>query len=49
MIKKLFFATLFIIATHISSAQKLTQFSTDSVKFIKELNDYFSPIFPATG
>ena len=41
MIKKLLFSLLFIVTTTITNAQKITQFSTDSVKFIKELNDYF--------
>lgn len=41
MIKKLFIAILFIFALNIVNAQKLTEFSTDSVKFIKELNQYF--------
>jgi hypothetical protein len=41
MIKKLAFASLLILAAHFTNAQKLTQFSSDSVKYIKELNDYF--------
>lgn len=41
MLKKVFFISLFIIAVNAVNAQKLTQFSTDSVKFIKELNEYF--------
>lgn len=41
MIKKNLFILLFILTTGIVNAQKLTQFSSDSVKFIKELNDYF--------
>ena len=41
MIKKIAFASLLLLATHFANAQKLTQFSSDSVKYIKELNDYF--------
>lgn len=41
MIKKIAFASLLILATYIANAQKLTQFSSDSVKYIKELNEYF--------
>lgn len=41
MIKKIAFASLLILATHFVNAQKLTQFSSDSVKYIKELNEYF--------
>ncbi len=41
MIKKIAFASLLILAMHYANAQKLTQFSSDSVKFIKELNEYF--------
>lgn len=41
MIKKIAFTSLFIFAAYIASAQKLTQFSSDSVKYIKELNEYF--------
>lgn len=41
MIKKIAFASLFLLLTTIVSAQKLTQFSSDSVKYIKELNEYF--------
>src|ERR1700741_5227141 len=41
MLKKIAFAFILISFTQIANAQKLTQFSTDSVKFIKELNDYF--------
>ncbi len=32
---------LFIVTTTVTNAQKITQFSTDSIKFIKELNNYF--------
>ncbi len=41
MFKKIFLTSLLIIAVNAIKAQKLTQFSTDSVKFIKELNEYF--------
>jgi hypothetical protein len=42
MIKKLLFsAVLFVLSTNITTAQKLTEFSTDSIKFVKELHDYF--------
>lgn len=41
MFKKIFFISLLLVAVNAVTAQKLTQFSTDSVKFIKELNDYF--------
>lgn len=41
MIKKIAFVSLLILATHFANAQKLTQFSADSVKYIKELNEYF--------
>ena len=41
MIKKLLIASILLIASHLANAQKITQFSTDSVKFIKELNEYF--------
>jgi hypothetical protein len=41
MIKKLLLILSLALTTNILQAQKLTQFSTDSVKFYKELNDYF--------
>lgn len=41
MIKKTALASLFVLVSFITNAQKLTQFSSDSVKYIKELNDYF--------
>ena len=42
MFKKIIATTLFIIvSTTTIRAQKLTQFSTDSVKYYKELNEYF--------
>ncbi len=41
MLKKGFFIVLFTMAVSAMNAQKLTEFSKDSVKFIKELNDYF--------
>ena len=41
MLKRLFFISLFTMAVSAINAQKLTEFSRDSVKFIKELNDYF--------
>ncbi|TRU43984.1 MAG: hypothetical protein EWV49_21660, partial [Microcystis aeruginosa Ma_QC_Ch_20071001_S25] len=41
MIKKIVLASILILATHFVNAQKLTQFSSDSVKYIKELNEYF--------
>lgn len=41
MFKNTIFILAFTLIIHISNAQKITQFSTDSVKFIKELNDYF--------
>lgn len=41
MIKKIAFASLFIFVATFASAQKLTQFSSDSVKYLKELNEYF--------
>lgn len=41
MLKKIVIASLFIICVQLATAQKLTQFSSDSVKYIKELNEYF--------
>ncbi|MBP8033612.1 MAG: hypothetical protein KAZ71_03380 [Bacteroidia bacterium] len=41
MIKKIVFASLLTLAIHFANAQKITQFSSDSVKYIKELNEYF--------
>lgn len=41
MLKRLFFISLFTMAVSAINAQKLTEFSRDSVRFIKELNDYF--------
>jgi len=41
MVKKLIFGILFLLASHVSFAQKVLQFNSDSVKFIKELNEYF--------
>lgn len=41
MLKNIFFGLLFLFSLSASYAQKLTQFTPDSVKYIKELNDYF--------
>ena len=41
MIKKIAFAFILLFVTSIVTAQKLTQFSSDSIKYIKELNEYF--------
>ena len=41
MIKKTALAFIFVLVSFLTNAQKLTQFSSDSVKYIKELNDYF--------
>ena len=41
MFKKIIITSLLITLIKLAQAQKITQFSTDSVKFIKELNDYF--------
>ena len=41
MIKKFLLVFFLFFCVHIINAQKLTQFSTDSVKFIKELNEFF--------
>ena len=41
MFKKVIIISLLITFTQLVNAQKITQFSSDSVKFIKELNDYF--------
>lgn len=41
MIKKIIYFLVFIAATHFANAQKTTQFSSDSIKYIKELNEYF--------
>lgn len=41
MLKKIFISALLLMVINTMSAQKLTQFSEDSVKYIKELNDYF--------
>ncbi|MBS1638349.1 MAG: hypothetical protein JST26_20715 [Bacteroidetes bacterium] len=41
MLKKLFIASALILFFAKAQAQKLTQFTPDSVKYIKELNDYF--------
>ena len=41
MFKKIIITSLLITFIQLAHAQKITQFSTDSVKFIKELNDYF--------
>ena len=39
--KKIFLSSLLILAVNAMTAQKLTEFSKDSVKYIKELNEYF--------
>jgi hypothetical protein len=41
MFKKIIITSLLITFVQLANAQKITQFSTDSVKYIKELNDYF--------
>ena len=41
MFKKIALAFILIAFVQTANAQKLTQFSTDSVKFFKELNEYF--------
>ncbi len=41
MIKKFLLVSFLLFFVNIINAQKLTQFSTDSVKFIKELNEFF--------
>lgn len=41
MFKKIVYLLAFVTITNAINAQKLTQFSTDSVKFYKELNEYF--------
>lgn len=41
MFKKICLLSLLLIFGKLSRAQKFTEFSKDSVKFIKELNDYF--------
>lgn len=41
MFKKIGFIFLFVVLTQLIKAQKGIQFSADSVKFIKELSDYF--------
>ncbi|MCZ8284219.1 MAG: hypothetical protein O9353_02080, partial [Bacteroidia bacterium] len=42
MLKKICLLSLILIFGRLTThAQKLTEFSKDSVKFIKELNDYF--------
>jgi hypothetical protein len=41
MLKKIAFAIVLIGCAQLANAQKLTQFSTDSVKYIKELDTYF--------
>ena len=41
MIRKIILSTCLILLVQLASAQKLTQFSSDSVKFIKELHEYF--------
>lgn len=41
MLKKLVFFSLLLFLSQFGFAQKLTEFSKDSVKFIKELNEYF--------
>ncbi|MDF2449516.1 MAG: hypothetical protein K0R26_2020 [Bacteroidota bacterium] len=41
MIKKIALAFLFLFVVTAANAQKLNQFSSDSVKYIKELNEYF--------
>ena len=41
MFKKIVLVLILFFTVTISNAQKLTQFSSDSVKYIKELNEYF--------
>ena len=41
MFKKIILISLLIVFTQLANAQKINQFSSDSVKYIKELNDYF--------
>ena len=41
MFKKITFIAFVLFFSNTIKAQKLTQFSSDSVKFIKELNEYF--------
>jgi len=41
MFKKLILSSLILLAAQLVNAQKITQFSSDSVKYIKELNEYF--------
>ena len=41
MLKKICLLSIILAFGRISHAQKLTEFSKDSVKFIKELNEYF--------
>ncbi len=41
MLKRFFLITLFTISTTIVYSQKIVKFSNDSIKFYKELNDYF--------
>ena len=41
MIKKIIFTSLLTLITYFINAQKLSQFSSDSIKYIKELNEYF--------
>jgi len=41
MIKKFFITSILLTTIQFANAQKIAQFSSDSVKFIKELEDYF--------
>lgn len=41
MFKKIIVTALLITLVQLAQAQKITQFSSDSVKYIKELNQYF--------
>jgi hypothetical protein len=41
MIKKMLLILSLALTANVIKAQKLTQFSSDSIKFYKELNDYF--------
>ncbi len=41
MIRKIIISTFLVFVVNVANAQKLTQFTSDSVKFIKELHEYF--------
>ena len=41
MNRKIILSVFLVFVINITNAQKLTQFTSDSVKFIKELHDYF--------